>query len=98
MCVYSMIGDHYNDKWREQYPWVPQTIPASDSNINIYPAAITRAEFDELKRDVLEMKELLKRAKIYDEEHGEPDCQKDEKIALLRKIAELVGIDMEDVL
>lgn len=91
-----MIGDHYNDKWREQYPWTQPQV-GTDSTVNIYPASITREEFDELKRDVAEMKELLKRAKIYDEEHGEPDCQKDEKIALLKKIAELVGIDMEDV-
>ncbi len=93
MCVYSMIGDHYNDKWREQYPTVVQS---SDTNITLY--SVSREEFEELKKDVQEMKALLKRAKIYDEEHGEPDCQKDEKIALLRKIAELVGIDMEDVL
>ena len=92
MCVYSMIGDHYNDKWREQYPNVIQT---TGTEITL---PVSRAEFDELKRDVQEMKALLKRAKIYDEEHGEPDCQKDEKIALLRKIAELVGVDLEDVL
>lgn len=93
MCVYSMIGDHYNDKWKEQYPTVVGT---GTGSINIY--SVSREEFEELKKDVAEMKALLKRAKIYDEEHGEPDCQKDEKIALLRKMAELVGIDLEDVL
>lgn len=95
MCVYSMIGDHYNDKWREQYP---QVIPSSGSSTTWNITGISREEFEELKKDVQEMKSLLKRAKIYDEEHGEPDCQKDEKIALLRKIAELVGVDLEDVL
>lgn len=91
MCVYSMIGDHYNDKWHQQYTWV-------DSNTNKIVEYATKEDLEELKRDVAEMKALLKRAKIYDEEHGEPDCQKDEKIALLRKIAELVGVDLEDVL
>lgn len=97
MCVYSMIGDHYNDKWRERYPQVFPTT-GTDSTVNINYISVSREEFDELKRDVAEMKELLKRAKIYDEEHGQPDCQVEEKIALLRKIAELVGIDLEDVL
>lgn len=91
MCVVSMIGDHYGERFPQQYPGVIQT-----TGTNIYQY-ISREEFEQLKRDVLEMKELLKKAKIYDEEHGEPDCQKDEKIALLRKIAELVGVDLEDV-
>ena len=30
---------------------------------------------------------LLKRAKKYDEENGEPNCEMDEKMALLRKVA-----------
>lgn len=96
MCVYSMIGDHYNDKWREQYPWAVQ--PVTDTNINVTYPPVSREEFDELKKDVKEMKELLKRAKIYDAEHGQPDCQIEEKIALLRRVAELVGIDLGDVL
>jgi len=44
------------------------------------------------------MKELLKKAKIYDEENGEPDCEVEEKFDLIRKIAKLVDVDLEDVL
>jgi len=59
---------------------------------------ISRAEFEELKRQVLEMKELLKRAKEYDERNGEPECEIDEKMQILRKVAQLVGVDLDDVI
>lgn len=64
-----------------------------------HQSEVSRAEFDELKRQVMEMKELLKRAKAYDERNGEPDCEMvDEKMDLLRRVAKLVGIDLDDVI
>lgn len=93
MCTVSMIGDHYGDMWRDR-PWYPQP---STAPVVIGPD-ITRAEFEDLKRQVSEMKELLKRAKKYDEDNGEPDCEVDEKMKLLRKIAKAVGVDLDDVI
>lgn len=89
MCTVSMISDHYMDKWNNPTPqqWVITN-----------PPEVSREEFDELKRDVLEMKELLKRAKKYDEENGEPDCEIEEKMELLRRVAKLVGVDLNDVI
>jgi hypothetical protein len=87
-----MIGDHYRDKWRNlSGPYFPNTLQQ-------WPTFPTRAEFDELKRQVEEMKELLKRAKKYDEDNGEPNCELDEKMAILRKVAEMVGISLDDVI
>lgn len=92
MCVSSMIGDHYRDKFTApEYPikfW-----PLSPN-----PAEISRAEFDHLKRDVEEMKALLIRAKEYDEANGEPDCEMDEKVALIKKIAKLVGVNLDGII
>jgi hypothetical protein len=90
MCVVSMVGDHYQDKWQDlpgiaSWPLHPQP-------------EISRQEFDQLKRDVEEMKALLQRAKKYDEENGEPDCEIEEKMALLRKVARMVGVDLDDVI
>lgn len=59
---------------------------------------ISREEFEELKRDVKEMKELLKRAKKYDEDNNEPNCEIDEKMDLLKRVAKLVGVELDDVL
>lgn len=89
MCVVSMIGDHYNKKFNEQWPDVV-TFPSTTS---LPP--ISREEFELLKADVAEMKELLKKAKIYDEENNQADCEMEEKLQLLRKIAEMVGVDLE---
>lgn len=102
MCVVSMISDHYNDKWKERwpipgYPTQPPTESTPPSIFINQPAEITRAEFEELKKEVQEMKELLKRAKKYDEENNEPDCEMDEKVALLKKIADFVGVDMSEI-
>jgi hypothetical protein len=88
MCVVSMIGDHFHDKWNQPpYNQYWQDL-----------SKITRQEFDALKKEVEEMKELLKKAKLYDEKNNEPNCEIEEKIKTLKKIAELMGVDLNDVL
>lgn len=88
MCVVSMIGDHFTDKWS-----APEYQPLLGNFHNI-----TRKEFEDLKKEVLEMKELLKKAKQYDEKNNEPNCEVESKMATLRKIAELVGVNIDDIL
>lgn len=103
MCVVSMIGDHYHDKFK-QWPGIgtdPYQSPGGGIGPNqtiVMPSPISRQEFDDLKRDVLEMKELLKRAKEYDERNNEPDCEVEDKMEVLRQVARLVGIDLDDVI
>jgi hypothetical protein len=108
MCTVSMVGDHYRDKWVDR-PYFPSPVipltpgpigPVAPSPyIGTYiPTPISRQEFDELKKEVLEMKELLKRAKKYDEDNGEKDCEIDEKMDLLRRVAKLVDINLDDVI
>lgn len=101
MCVVSMIGDHYGDKWGKRWPeiapgYVPRApiwpLPA-DRTVEAHP--VSREEFDQLKKDVAEMVALLKRAKKYDKDKGEPDCEIADKMAFLRKIAKLVGVDLD---
>lgn len=78
-------------------PWRPPA-PAPAPFVNPCMPAVSREEFDELKRQVNEMVLLLKRAKMYDEQNNEPHCEMAEKMDLLRKVAKLVGIDLDDVL
>lgn len=94
MCSFSMVGDFYGQKWQ------PYVVPQPPSVINPAPVVVNvpPADYEQLKRDVADMKELLTRAKKYDEEHGEPECEKQEKIATLRAIAKLVGVDLSDLL
>lgn len=91
MCTVSMIAEHYRDKFYPQ-----QTSGVLDASM--FRAPVTRAEFDALKRDVEDMKALLVRAKKYDEDNGEPECEMEEKVALVRRVAEAVGVDLSDVL
>lgn len=89
-----MIGDHYTEKWRE-YPWWTQPQPTT---IQYSISQISRKEFDALKKEVEDLKKLLIRAKAYDERNGEPDCEIEDKMALLRAVAKAVGVDLDSVL
>jgi|ERR1041385_1011158 len=97
MCVVSMIGDHYRNKWYPQGP--APTVPPQPY---IWPVTITQsgptqAEFDKLKKEVMEMKDLLTRAKVYDEITGQKNCEMEDKIAVLRKVADLVGVSLDEI-
>ena len=92
MCVVSMIGDHYTDKWR------PYTVPYTNPVITVtkFPE-VTSQEFQDLKKEVLEMKELLKKAIQYDKDHNEPHCEIEDKVKTLKAMAEAMGVSLEDV-
>lgn len=97
MCVVSMIGDHYHDKWKEYVPQPPIITPNIIEQQIVFKPLVTQEEFLKLKEEVLEMKELLKKAIAYDERNNEPHCEIEEKIATLKKIAEMVGVSLDDV-
>lgn len=88
MCVVSMVGDHFNDKWKQ--PDYQQYFQNLDK--------VTREEFENLRKEVLEMKELLKKAAEYDKKNNEPNCEMESKVAMLKKIAELFNVDLSEVL
>lgn len=90
MCVVSMVGDHFQDKWN-QYPYIDWIERAKLNNVSRY-------EFEELKKEIKEMKDLLTKAKIYDTQHNEPDCEIEDKMKFLKECAKLVGIDLDDIL
>lgn len=89
MCMVSNIGD----SWAEQFPdkWPKFTPP-------IITPDVTREEFNALRNEVIELKKLLEVAKKFDQATGQPDCQMEEKVKLIKAIAKLVGVDLGDVL
>lgn len=94
MCAVSMIGDYYTDKWggiKIDPSWYP------GPNQTVQSQQVSYADFQALKKEVEEMKALLLRAKKYDEDNNEPHCEMDEKVDLLKKVASLVGVDLEEV-
>jgi hypothetical protein len=88
MCVVSNIGDHYKRQWQplvaSVYQWPQQEVK--------------RAEFDKLKAEVEECLELLRAAKKIDDKLGTPDCEMDEKLDVIRRVCELVGVSLDDAL
>lgn len=103
MCVVSFIGDQYGQRFS---PYVPNTgggsgIGSAGSSLPSLPPNITigipRGEFDALKKEVEFMKQLLIKAKIYDEQTGQKDCEMEEKIKILRAVADAVGVNLDEV-
>lgn len=98
MCIVSNIGDGWGRSFPDRYPWAYPQQPTVTPNVvveQLLPPS--RAEFDRLKAEVEQLRALLLQGKAFDEATGQPDCHNDEKVALIRKIAELVGVDMSDV-
>lgn len=93
MCTVSMIGDYYRETT------VPQTFPDTWRKITSPIVTIddVKEDLSDIKKSLEELKKLLLAAKDYDEKMGEKDCEVDEKVAFIRKLAEFVDIDMEDV-
>lgn len=107
MCVVSNIGDHFGHTFPKKYPdWFPEQPPQQPFNpgglgaipqIVKMPPDVSREEFDALKKEVQKMKRLLKNAKEIDEVTGQPDCEMEAKVALLKQVAKLVGVNLGDV-
>lgn len=99
MCVVSNVGDYYGRRFPHDYPdWFPKPITLPQQPvIPIVPPGVSQQEFDALKKEVERMKKLLKKAKEIDEATEQPNCEKDEKVAMLKKLAQLVGVDLGDV-
>ena len=99
MCMVSMVSEPFATKWE------PYTVFPNTTQIPGYPYKygtisfdhVPRAEFDALRNEVRELKDLLIAAKRFDERTGQPDCEDDSKVAILRKVAEAVGVDLDEV-
>lgn len=91
MCAVSNMGDMWSQTWTDQktslYPSYPQ----------VFPTGPTQNEFNDLKKEVEALRKLLEAAKQYDQETGRPDCEMDDKVALIKEVAKVVGVDMSKI-
>jgi hypothetical protein len=99
MCVVSMIGDYEKDRLfpNQPKPMAPYTTGGEINWGSLFNPPVTREEFESLKKDIEEMKELLKRAKKYDEDNHEPDCQIEAKMELLMAVGDVMGVDIRSI-
>jgi hypothetical protein len=95
MCTYSMIADHYKDKWSPLSQYVyPQTTPLGTP----WPAALPDPEIAKIREELADMKKLLLKAIEYDKKNGSPHCEMKEKVDFLKKVAEFVGVDIKEII
>jgi hypothetical protein len=90
MCVYSMIADHFIDKWKPLAPQhndPPAPLPVLQPPLYLQPL-LTPAEVQELRT-------LLERARKYDAEHDQPGCELEDKKRLLRELAGKLGVKID---
>lgn len=96
MCVVSNVIDRYYDYWRVPSlpppppPPPPYKWPWEDRvDVGSWPP---RTEPRITEKDIKEFKELLEKARKWDEEHNEPDCESDDKINALLDLADELGV------
>jgi hypothetical protein len=110
MCVVSMVGDDFSKRIREDEYWKkfitpphssPLTAPSQpyqqQPGFSINLGFATAEEVAVLRREVEQLKQLLKRAIKYDEDNNEPHCEIDEKVQAIKVIAKALGVDMNDI-
>ena len=109
MCTVSNLGDQYGRDFPERWPNIPiypQPAPVYPHVVTTtgtgtltfdIPECVSKEDFDALKAEVEQLKILLLAAKQYDEATGQPDCEMDEKVELIRRVADLVGVDVDEV-
>ena len=103
MCTVSMVGDDFSKQWpsNPNNPFKDTSWPFDNPqplkpNVVVI-GGVSQEQFDALKKEVEALKELLKAAKIYDEATGQKDCEMDDKVALIKRLAEIVGVDLGDI-
>lgn len=106
MCVVSAVLDHHTRTWPEQFAnaWPPINDPVNLPFKFTDESPTTREQLDTLRKEVVELSaqveyllELIPTLRKYDEDNNEPDCEMEDKIKLIRKICDALGID-HDVL
>ena len=76
----SAIIEDYRDTLPYRYPSTSTDTYTFTSN------SPSQEEFQKLKEEVQELKELLIKAKLFDEKTGQPDCEMDEKVDFIKKL------------
>ncbi len=93
MCVYSFVMDHYSQKWGEIIPQVPVS-PVTPPIFPVYPTIPVSPQPQITSAELEEFRDLLEKARKYDRERGEPDCELDEKKQKLKDLAKQLGVEI----
>lgn len=89
MCSVSAVFDTWNDKWNDKFVGWPYTPPN--------PGILDWAQREQLKKEIEEFRQILKRAKAWDKAHPqeEPCDETPAKIEALRELVRQLGLEEE---
>lgn len=94
MCAVSNVGDHYSTRFQ---PYMGQVQQQGAGGMSTLFENIPRHEFEQLRKEVLEMKDLLIKAKEIDEKTKQPNCEQEDKVKILKEIAKIFAISLDEV-
>lgn len=97
MCVVSNLGDQFSKTW-PLGGLMPQQSPATPYTQINWPQAIPEPYKGPTREQFEEFLELFRAAKKIDIYLGQPDCEMDGKLAVLREHARRLGLDPDAVL
>jgi len=100
MCAVSAVGQYFANTITYRYPGIVDQVYPSIATGFPYVAVqnpVTQEQFEQLRQEVLELKQLLLAAKAFDEKTGQHECSQEEKVELLRQVATMVGVDLKDI-
>ena len=96
MCVYSMIADHYLDKWKQLPPVRYDPLYPQPYSPVVVPVVVPRPAVPAISQEELdEFRKLLRRARAYDRKNNEPECGLEEKKNQLRQLAQELGVTLK---
>ncbi len=96
----SLVIDHYADKWQKmippyENPWKSSPIVPTPDPVPYYPIPEPIRQIYPSPAEIQEFRELLEKARKYDRENNQPDCEMEEKKKLLLEIAKKLGIKID---
>jgi hypothetical protein len=99
MCTYSVISDDWQQRFPARFPDISRYLRPSNvlPAVITMPSEVTKEEFDRLKHELEELKKLIVAAKAFDKATNQCDCETEEKTALIRRLCEMVGVDISDL-
>jgi hypothetical protein len=89
MCTVSWVMDQYSEKWRNLVSPTPPWPDIPPLEIKTPPIPVLT------KEEVEEFRTLIEKARKYDVEHNEPNCELEEKKETLKKLADQLGVKID---
>lgn len=97
MCVYSQIVDYETERWKKKYwthdPW--KDFYGDPIAVPLPYVKPKDEEKENLKKEIEELKDLLKRAIKFDRETNQEECESERKKKLLQEMAKQLGVEIE---